>query len=226
MSVNITKITPRELKDPKFIPEDDLTKILAYLYNKKDKRHFAFIFFLLNAGCRKSDALALTWSQVDWGNRIIYIKNIKKNRNYVIPLTNMLEESLNLMKGRYPDRVFGFANQTSLEFYWRCQVNLFGCNKYTMHELRKTFITKLLQKGYDLDTVKKLVNHVEVETISRYYNVAVINQYRERLDGIGVISSDLYANIYANLSVEGVKTFDSESERGDLNPRPPEPHSG
>ena len=218
LSANIISITPRELKDPRIIPQSDLTKLLAYLYQKEDKRHFAFIFFLLNAGCRKSDAIALPWSSVDWGNKIIYIKNIKKNRNYSIPLTNMLSEALQLMQGRFEPRVFGYANITSLEFYWKAQVKVFGSNKYTMHELRKTFITTQLQRGFDMDTVKKLVNHQELETISKYYNVAVVENYRERLNK----NDTVYGNIYEKV----MERCENKSERRDLNPRPPEPHSG
>lgn len=130
----------------------------------------------------------------------------------------MLSEALQLMQGRFEPRVFGYANITSLEFYWKAQVKVFGSNKYTMHELRKTFITTQLQRGFDMDTVKKLVNHQELETISKYYNVAVVENYRERLNK----NDTVYGNIYEKV----MERCEILSERRDLNPRPPEPHSG
>ena len=69
-----------------------------------------------------------------------------------------------------------------------------------------------------MDTVKKLVNHQELETISKYYNVAVVESYRERLNK----NDTVYGNIYEKV----MERCENKSERRDLNPRPPEPHSG
>lgn len=195
---NPIRITKRIIKDPRIIPENDLIKLLRYFYVKPNKRQFALLFFLLNCGCRKSDALALEWKNIDWSNGIIYIRNIKKDRNYSIPLTDKIAIALKMVEGLYDESVFGYKRD-SLKFYWEAQKKLWGKNRYTMHQLRKTYITTLLQKEYDLDTVMKLTNHKDVETISKYYSVAVVKGYKERLNRIGVISDDMAHSIFTNI---------------------------
>lgn len=43
-----------------------------------------------------------------------------------------------------------------------------GVEDFTPHDLRRTFITRLLEKGADVLTVSKLVGHQSVETTKRY----------------------------------------------------------
>lgn len=43
-----------------------------------------------------------------------------------------------------------------------------GVTDFTPHDLRRTFITRLLEKGADVVTVSKLVGHLNIETTKRY----------------------------------------------------------
>ncbi|WP_052417236.1 tyrosine-type recombinase/integrase [Cellvibrio mixtus] len=45
---------------------------------------------------------------------------------------------------------------------------LSGVEKFTPHDLRRTFITQLLEKGVDLNTVRQLAGHSDVSTTTRY----------------------------------------------------------
>jgi site-specific recombinase XerD len=39
---------------------------------------------------------------------------------------------------------------------------------YTMHGLRHTFISDLVNKGYDIETVREMAGHKDITTTQRY----------------------------------------------------------
>ncbi len=45
---------------------------------------------------------------------------------------------------------------------------LAGISEFTPHDMRRTFITQLLEKGIDLNTVRQLAGHSDVSTTVRY----------------------------------------------------------
>lgn len=90
-----------------------------FLNKAKGTHYFNLYMFLLNSGCRISEALALTWKDVDFEKREIYInKTVSKvsNKEYIvldtpktdssirtIPLTATLERILNDQKQQNED---------------------------------------------------------------------------------------------------------------------------
>ncbi|MNI89369.1 Tyrosine recombinase XerD [compost metagenome] len=43
-----------------------------------------------------------------------------------------------------------------------------GMARFTPHDMRRTFITRLLEQGVDINTVRQLAGHSDISTTTRY----------------------------------------------------------
>ena len=43
-----------------------------------------------------------------------------------------------------------------------------GITRFTPHDMRRTFITRLLEQGVDINTVRQLAGHSDISTTTRY----------------------------------------------------------
>lgn len=43
-----------------------------------------------------------------------------------------------------------------------------GIARFTPHDMRRTFITRLLEQGVDINTVRQLAGHSDISTTTRY----------------------------------------------------------
>lgn len=57
---------------------------------------------------------------------------------------------------------------SGLDYILQSLQKISGVEKFTPHDLRRTFITQLLEKGVDLNTVRQLAGHSDVSTTTRY----------------------------------------------------------
>ncbi len=88
----------------------------------------------------------------------IYIKYACRNKKYPF-LTRYselkIQHSLNLQYRYYWNAVKNAAKQCGLE-------------KFSTHDFRRNFITRLFEKGYDFETVRQLANHTSIINTIRY----------------------------------------------------------
>lgn len=43
-----------------------------------------------------------------------------------------------------------------------------GIARFTPHDMRRTFITRLLEQGVDINTIRQLAGHSDISTTTRY----------------------------------------------------------
>lgn len=162
-------------KKPKSIPLSDWEEI----YRASSQRSLKFarlIKFMLLTGLRSGEAVALTWDRVlldqDPPVLLMYNKNLK-DEEYCL----LLPEAAGLLKlmletkGVYPrDSVFGFESRRLITFE-RVQVKLWGEARYSLHNLRKTYITYLFELGLDITEVRVLSRHgvKSMEILAEHY---------------------------------------------------------
>lgn len=75
----------------KIISDDQLAAIFDF-FKKRNKKHYYFVRFLNATGLRISEAVSLTWNDIDFTKKTIVIKNSKGKRLEEIPLTKESEE--------------------------------------------------------------------------------------------------------------------------------------
>lgn len=197
---NPIKVITRKIKTPETIDDSDLRVILKHLYDKEKKDQYYLVMFLLITGFRISSALALRWENIDWENGFIVAPNVKKDRQFFFPITDDLSRLLNSIGVQKEGKVFSYTN-SQIRFFRRIQKSLLETKegpkiskRYTLHQLRKTFITKLLEHGMPIHTVKALADHTNISTTLSYYASVNIKKVRDEMNSLGIFRDNFRDN--------------------------------
>lgn len=139
-------------------------------------------------GFRRGEIVGLTWDNVDFSNNTIEINkqwkklktgwglgDCKTSNSYrTVPFNNTVRKLLIEYKKIYPtnidNRIFDFMNIDNLS------TSIYRCIKkagydVTVHELRHTFATILIQNNVDFKTAAKLLGHDIDQTMKTYSHV-------------------------------------------------------
>ena len=147
----------------------------------------AIRMFLLT-GCRKGEALAARWEQIDldagvWTKPASSTKQKKLHR---LPLSDRMVSKLREIRGMHADPVFVFPGKdrlTALEQgkrpkdgdhlqdvsgLWRPMRARLGLDDVRLHDLRHSHASALVNSGVDLYTASKALGHSTVKTTEKY----------------------------------------------------------
>ena len=139
---------------------EELTKFLNDIAKHKLK---SFFLFSLLTGCRRSEALAVLWSDVDFDKKVIHIRGTKTlTSDRTVPL---LKECAALLRGvkHREERIFPHrASYVTHEFKKLCPA-------HKLHDLRHTFATRCLECGISMKVVQQWLGHSRMETTASVY---------------------------------------------------------
>jgi integrase len=188
----ITPVKP-ENKTPEAIPKSDIQTILDYLRGNNIEGYWLIKFMYLT-GLRISEAISLTWDDIDLEEGIMYVNNIKVKRRDPRPLLSPALDLLQEIKGATNrKKVFIYTN-TSCVFFYRAQARLWGerdskgrlkkkaIRKYHLHQLRKSFLSKLVEDGVSLEDAQVLAGHKDTRTTLKYYIQHNLKKIANRVD--------------------------------------------
>lgn len=161
-----------------------------------------FLIFLLMTGCRKSEALKLCWRSVCFDSRIITIEGMTtktlKTRQVMMP-ERLYKELIALWEVSSMDlnkRVFGITDNVRHSFSSVCEIAGIkhgGIDGLTLHSLRHTAATRLVQGGMPLQLAGRILGHSQVNTTYRYLsaNTQTLAQAAAIFDAIqGAVTTD------------------------------------
>jgi len=150
--------------------------------------HIAPIVILaMNTGLRKGELLSLTWSRVNLENDFITINadNAKSGKSRHIPLnkeakavlTNWQKDVVTLKSQQPIPNSFVFQGEedqpiTDIKKAWVNLLKQAAINNFRFHDLRHHFASKLVMAGVDLNTVRELLGHGNLDMTLRYAHLA------------------------------------------------------
>ena len=145
------------------------------------------ISFLYYSGCREGEMLALTWDKIDVKTRLATIdstyqilegephigppKTPQGFRKVMLPdfLMDELLEFRNLVyKPNHWDRIFAGVNKNSLNRILKSAAEKAGVKPITVHGLRHSHVSLLINMGFDAVSIGKRIGHKSVEITYRY----------------------------------------------------------
>ena len=198
-----------DCKPPKLVKKEMKTlepeQVQAYL-KAADARGLLPMFFLeLTTGMRKSELVALQWSDVNWKERTISVSKqaykIDGKMTVMPPKTAnsvrkiaLSEETLAMLKQQqkdneegWPESPYLFPSPVTGEMYHPDSVvNLHkkilkeaGLEHIRFHDLRHTFATLALQNGVDVKTVSAMLGHSNAGfTLATYTHTTTAAQHQ------------------------------------------------
>jgi len=172
VSENIVDRIPLKENPIVIIPPDHFKKILT-IFKNRNKKHYNFLMFLKLTGLRVGEAVSLQWSDIDFASNRIKINNQKGKRVELFPLYPKITEILKSLS-RDGEKVFDFKDKDSLNF-WKREMKNLGYS-YTLHSIRKTFATDLVNGNVSVFDAMKLLRHRNINTTMKYYTFADLSR--------------------------------------------------
>lgn len=182
-NINIDTIhrPQKEQKLPNVLSKEEVKAILDAPKNIKHKVMLSLIYA---CGLRRSELINLKPLDVDSKRNLLIIRQSKGNKDRVIPLSEKIIEMLREYYKAYRPKVWLFEGQkkgeqyspTSLQNILKQALNHAKINKpITLHWLRHSFATHLLENGTDLRYIQEILGHKSSKTTEIYTHVSTKN---------------------------------------------------
>jgi site-specific recombinase XerD len=161
---------------PRAIAPKDVRRLLSVIHNTRDR---ALILLLLRTGIRIGEALGLTLNDLDLRDRKVHLYQGEKNSQgrVVYVSDDALFALRRWLKRRDPEKQFLFYGQKDRPLCYSAALSRFhtylGRAKltekgYTVHCLRHTMASELLNAGMRLEVLQQLLGHQDIEVTRRY----------------------------------------------------------
>ncbi len=161
-----------EKKLPKVIDNDYIKSQLSKIENIK---HRAILTLTYSVGLRVSEVVNLKIEDIDSKRMIIYIKNAKGKKDRIVPLSQTVLELLREYFREYRPKEYLFNGQNSIKYsVGSCQkiYKKYIDDKTSIHTLRHSSFTGLLENGTDLRIIQKIAGHSSSKTTELYTHVS------------------------------------------------------
>jgi site-specific recombinase XerD len=194
----------QQIKLPVVLSIDEVTRFFQAITSL---RHRAILMTAYAAGLRISEVLALRIDDIDSQRMVIRVRQGKGSKDRYVMLSprllTLLREYWKAHRRRkvykpspwlFPGNVPG-QPITDGAVYEACEeaCRAAGLEKHvTVHTLRHTFATHLLESGTDLRTIQILLGHRNLNTTARYLHVATaaLQSTRSPLDRLNLPSEE------------------------------------
>ena len=193
-------IDPGEIMRPR--PEHRLPNVLSkeevkrILDSVKNEKHRVMLSLVYGCGLRRSEVLELLPSDVDRDRKLMKIRQAKGFKDRLVPLSDRLIQMLDQYIKHFKPVKYLFEGQNagskyspaSLEKVFRNAYEKAGIQKkdITLHGLRHSYATHLLEAGTDLRYIQALLGHKSSRTTEIYTHVTIqsIEKIRSPFDDL------------------------------------------
>ena len=186
----------REKRRERFLTPDEIKALNRALAEEPDRYWRAFFALALLTGCRRSELLGAQWRQVDLDAKTLTLPVTKADRPHLLPLS----DAAIALVSSLPSRAAGgfifpsHGKQGHLvepKTAWRriCKrASVTGCR---IHDLRHSLASILIQRGYGIALVGKILNHSQLSTTERYAHLDLESERRAIDDAASLISGNV-----------------------------------
>lgn len=182
--------TAQHKKERSYWTNAELDLALKYALMRSDAISIGIVL-MLTLGLRRSEALALMWSDVDFEKNLIHIQRSlvpttgklilgqtkSESSNRIIPINKTL---INYLNGLEKTSLYIISNDkgamlspntfaSSFKKYMDRLCEATGLQSLTPHELRHSFGTSLREQGVDIYTIQKIMGHADIGVTADVY---------------------------------------------------------
>ncbi len=180
----------KEKKLPVVLTMEECLRIFRVVDNPK---HKLLLLIGYGAGLRLSEIVNLQWSDIHFEEYKIHIKNAKGKKDRMVMLPYSIVQSLLIYKELYNGKHYVFEGQFAGEPYssrsvqevMREALKKSGlAKKATVHTLRHSFATHLLENGTDIRYIQQFLGHSDIRTTTIYTHLTrnSVDKIRSPLD--------------------------------------------
>jgi integrase/recombinase XerD len=179
LAVETFKRPRREHRLPNVLSKEEVKAIIQSPGNLK---HRAMLSLLYACGLRRSELLNLKPGDIDKQRGILHVRQSKGKKDRIIPISQKIENTLNEYIKYYNPGVYLFEGQIKDEPYSASSLKKVldeACETagiikpVTLHWLRHSYATHLLESGTDLRFIQELLGHSSSKTTEIYTHVSL-----------------------------------------------------
>lgn len=171
---------PRDTRPFQRFFDEDLKLIMQYTKDLNTSQNSivykTFIRLLLDSGLRVSEALNIRISDIDLTNNLISIWSNKTRKFRYAPFSDFSKEYIVTLIKKDKSREYLFYNfiknrpmiKNDIKLFYRRLKQKLNLDRLHTHRFRKTFASKLIENGLNIDDLQKLFNHSRIETTIKY----------------------------------------------------------
>ncbi len=169
-------------KRPKTLPSvlaaEEVLRLISAAATPRDR---VFLEVAYGCGLRLSELTHLRIGDIDSARMVIVVRQGKGAKDRIVPLSRRLLEELRDYGRRYRPATWLFPGDTAdrpitssnMQRRFAKLVKRVGLTKHcSIHTLRHSYATHLLEAGVDILTVKTLLGHRSLETTLRYLHIS------------------------------------------------------
>ncbi len=155
--------------------------------SEPDNAALALLVFLTLTGLRLGETRFLLLEDIDWSRQTITLRETKNGKLRCVPVGDKAFVLLTEQRQHLGDKgwVFpGYNTTNPVAEPRRLQKRICekaGISPFTIHEMRHTFATKLIESGADIHTIKDLLGHSTIKVTERYLHGSPV-RYHEAIN--------------------------------------------
>lgn len=191
-AINIV-LPKKQTRYPDVLSKEEVKRLFSVLSNIK---HRFLLKLIYSAGLRVSEAVTLKITDLDFDRRMIHIRQAKGRKDRFVMLSaaaaveykgyrdNVLLKDW-LFPGANPDCHLSIRSAQAV--FSKAAERAKIAKEVSVHSLRHSFATHLLENGTDLRYIQVLLGHKSSRTTEIYTHVSKldINRIKSPLDGLG-----------------------------------------
>ena len=207
LSLKLPQATEKEVQA---LTRDEQKTIEEYCL-KHNKSNYLGIIICLYTGIRLGELLALTWDDINFEDKLLYIKKTSytskvngknqiiidkpktKKSNRIIPIPDKLLVLLQIQKRASScDYIIATKQNKMVETrsYQRTFESILSkcrIKHYNFHCLRHTFATRALELGMDIKTLSEILGHTNVAITLNRYAHSLLDYKIQEMNKIGTL---------------------------------------
>lgn len=168
-------------KKPKRLPVVlDKSEVKSILEASKNLKHRTLLSLVYSAGLRIGEALNMRMEDIDSKRMLIHVKKAKGNKDRFTLLSPEFLKLLRIYHETYKPKNYLFEGQNREKYSFGSAQNILKRaagkaaikKKITLHTLRHSFATHLLENGTDIRYIQELLGHSSPKTTMIYTHVS------------------------------------------------------
>jgi len=156
------------------LTEEEITRLLSAAKESKSPYLYCIILLSLTTGARQGELLNLDWKDIDFENKIAFIRESKNGHPRSIALCDpVLEELHRFHKNHNPHKPLVFASKTAfgrvdLKKAWQNALSRAAIKNCRAHDMRHTFCTLAAARG---------ASNLQLATATGHKTLAMLMHY-------------------------------------------------
>jgi len=170
----------KERKLPIVLSSEEVNSVINVISNKKQR---TIIMFIYATGIRLSEAIHIKLTDIDIDRKLIFIRGGKGKKDRIVPLSEKLYHNLRWYISIYKPEGYLFEGIHGSHYSARSVQQILkralikaGIKKNaSVHSLRHSCATHMLEGGTDLRLVQEILGHKSIKTTEIYTHISTRN---------------------------------------------------